>query len=79
MSPDEQTKRSVKGCLSLREDYELWDVLEALVMEDAPKLTEMKNRCVILQAAYQKFVDVVDSGDKARKDTAMNTFTRPQK
>ena len=79
MTEDEKTKRSVKGILSLREDYELWDVLEAVVMEDTRKLSEIKARCTVLNDAYKKFVEEIDSGDKKLRATAMNTFTRPLK
>lgn len=74
----EQTKKNIKGCCCLSGDYQIWEVLQALVMNDGPKLDEMRSRCQLLQSAYDKFVEDVDSGDEDRKNIAMNSFRRPE-
>jgi len=73
----EQMKLNIKGSCCLSGDYQVWEVLQALVMNDGPKLDEMRKRYQMLESAYNKFVEDVDSGDEDLKNIAINSFRRP--
>lgn len=76
---DEEMKKNVKGCCSLDGDYPILEIVEALLMNDSEKLTEMRNRCIQLRAAYDKFVEDVDGPDEDARRIAISSFKRPLK
>ena len=76
---DKACKARVKYMLSLKDDYGLWEVLEAMLMNDLKKLDEMRDRCLQLHSAYKQFIEEFESGDEKRKKLAISGVTRPEK
>lgn len=73
----EGLKNNARGICNLSHEYEVWEVLQALVMDDTVKLAEIRSRLQVLNRAYDNFVTDVDSGDEDRKQSAINSFKRP--
>ena len=74
---DDELKAIAKDNLRLRGDYHIWDVLEAIVMNDSAKLDEIKERGLQLQSVYEKFVEEIDSGNEDRRSIAISSLRRP--
>ena len=79
MNEDEKIKLTVKDCLSIREDYNIYEIIEALLLNDLSKLDKMTARCHQLKSAYNFFAEEIDSGDEDRKKIAISSFKRPEK
>lgn len=73
----EEIKSSVKRALSLTGEYELDEILEALLMNDNKTLDRMRSRCNQLRSAYNKFIEDVDGNDDDKKKIAISSFKRP--
>lgn len=68
-----------RDLFSLQYSYEVWEVLTAILQNDAKKLQEMRNHLKLLDSGFNKFVEEVTCGDEKRCKMAMNNLSRPEK
>lgn len=64
---------------SLEGDFNIWDVVEALLLNDSEEIKKMAERCKQLKSAHKKFIEEIESGDEDRKRIAISSFKRPER
>jgi hypothetical protein len=74
---NESIKRKAKNTLGLNRDYQIWEVVEALLEDDKEKLEKMRKRLQLLKSHHSWFCEELDSGDEARIKKAKAEFRRP--
>ena len=79
ISDNNHYKKKMKEIVSLRYDYDIWEIIEILLLNDFDRLDELIARCKQLTSAYNYFVEEIESGDEDRRKIAIGSFKRPPK
>ena len=74
-----EVKLNAKPLFCLKDDFDVWEVLEALLLNDADQLQKMRNRLQQLKSAHKQFIEDVDGDDKAKRHIALHNLARPAK
>lgn len=75
----EQLKQTIRKKMNVCRDYDLQEIVAAILKNDTAFLDELRNRQKLLDAEYKRFVEDIDSKDKDRKKVAIGSFKRPKK
>lgn len=79
MKSEQQIRSVFKRKVNIREEYSNDEIIDAILMNDASKLDEIRSRVNVLNSAYAHFCEEMDSGDDERRMIAISSFKRPKK
>jgi flagellin-specific chaperone FliS len=74
-----EAKLNAAPLFSLKDDYDVWEVLNAILTNDAKKLQEIRSRLKQLDSAHKQFIEDVDGDDEAKRHIALHNLARPAK
>jgi hypothetical protein len=74
-----EAKINVAPLFSLKDDYDVWEVLGAILTNDAKKLQEIRNRQQQLDSAHKQFIEAIDGDDETARHIALHNVARPSK
>jgi len=73
----DEMKEEAKKELCLSKDFSILELVEAQLVNDKVKLKKIKDRKLVLDAAYKDLCDTLDAEDKDAKKILKAQFKRP--